>query len=230
MASENQPPYDAAPLLIQFTRSPQAGQVKTRLIPQLGAAGACDLHCELTLWTCRQLLASGLGPVELYVTGDLTHPLFARCQVEGVARVRAQRGDDLGQRMFDALRTGLASHTSVILVGSDCPDIDPAYLRQAVAALDKAAVVLGPATDGGYVLIGARHIHERVFRGIPWGGNQVFRQTVAALAEAGLEWVSLPPLTDIDRPADLPLWEALKHGDAASLPASLRCTVPCTGV
>jgi len=198
-------------LLIQFARAPREGHVKTRLVSHLGSAGACELHRELTLWTCRQLVASALGPVELWVAGDTGDPLFARCCAAGVVRIAAQRGNDLGQRMHDALRDGLSRFRSVILVGSDCPGIDKTYLHKAVTALCQAPVVVGPATDGGYVLIGARSISDVVFTGIPWGGDGVFAATLDALARAGLGWVALPALTDIDRPSDLPVWESLKR-------------------
>lgn len=205
-------------LLIQFTRAPREGHVKTRLIPHLGATGACELHCELTLWTCRQLLASKLGPVELAVDVDAGHPLFDRCLAEGVMRISVQRGADLGARMHDALQQGLSRFEAVILVGSDCPGIDLAYLKQAAAALRDVAVVLGPATDGGYVLIGARRVSESLFSGIPWGGDQVYAKTLEALEKAGLDWAALPTLADIDRPSDISVWEALKH--RRSIPAS----------
>jgi uncharacterized protein len=198
-------------LLIQFTRAPQVGRVKTRMLPHLSAARACELHCAMTLWTCRQLLDSGLGEVELSVAGDTQHALFRRCLAMGVTRVSQQCGADLGQRMYNAVRRGLARYASVILVGSDCPGIDPDYIRQAVAALLPAPVVVGPATDGGYVLLGTRVLCEDLFKDIPWGSDQVYDKTVLALARAGLKWAELPSLTDIDRPADLPLWEALQR-------------------
>jgi uncharacterized protein len=159
-------------------------------------------------------LASRLGPVELHVDGDAGHPLFARLQADGIAGITAQRGTDLGERMYNALRDGLARFASVILVGSDCPGIDPAYLRQATGALRGASVVLGPAADGGYVLIGARRVSPSVFSGIAWGGDKVFGDTVTALETAGLDWAALPVLADIDRPSDLPVWEAAKSGRA----------------
>jgi len=201
----------ATVLLIQFARTPVAGRVKTRMLPHLTAAQACDLHCELTLWTCRQLLNCRLGEVELSVAGDTTHPLFTRCRALGVVRVSQQRGADLGQRMYRALHDGLAEFDRVVLVGSDCPEIDAGYLGQAVAALGTAPLVLGPASDGGYVLIGARKITQEVFRDIPWGSDQVYAQTASALTQAGLPWAQLPILTDIDRPDDLPVWDALQR-------------------
>ncbi len=196
-------------LLIQFARAPVPGSVKTRMMPRLSATDACNLHCELVLWTCRRLLDSGLGAVELSVAGGAAYPLFDRCREMGVARVSEQSGSDLGQRMYRALRGGLVDHKRVILVGSDCPGIDEVYLGQALLSLEHAPVVLGPATDGGYVLIGASRIHEQVFEGIPWGTDQVFARSIAALDAAGLDWQALPELADIDRPQDLAIWESL---------------------
>ncbi len=197
-------------LLVQFSRTPRAGQVKTRMLPRLSPREACELHCELTRWTCRQLLESGLGTVELSVAGDRGHALFDECRALGASRVVRQRGADLGLRMYNALRCGLARYDSVILVGSDCPGIDSAYLREAVAALRTAPLVLGPALDGGYVLIGARTVRREIFEGIPWGSDQVFEKTAAALLRAGLRWKALAPLADIDRPEDLAVWEAIQ--------------------
>lgn len=201
-------------LLIQFTRTPQVGQVKTRLLPVLSAVEACELHSELTLWTCRQLLASGLGEVELSVAGNTQHALFEQCLAAGAARVSQQRGANLGQRMFNAIDNGLAQYDAVILVGSDCPGIDVKYLESAARTLATISVVLGPATDGGYVLIGARDITASVFRDIPWGSAQVYEKTLGALNKAGLTWQALPPLSDIDRPEDLPLWDAIRNAKA----------------
>jgi len=113
--------------------------------------------------------------------------------------------------MYNAMQRGLAQYASVVLVGSDCPGIDPAYLAQAVAALGTAPVVVGPSTDGGYVLLGARAITPDIFQGIPWGTDQVYAKTRVALARAELDWVELPWLTDIDSPEDLPVWEAVKR-------------------
>jgi rSAM/selenodomain-associated transferase 1 len=197
-------------LLIQFAKSPRAGEVKTRMMPYLSAQAACALHHELTLWTCRQLLASGLGDVELAVAGDDKHALFEQCRALGDVAVSQQRGSDLGERMYHAISAGLRRYTAVILVGSDCPAIDAAYLESAVTALESDPVVMGPAVDGGYVLIGARAISPRVFQGITWGSARVYPETTSALAESGLAWATLPTLHDIDTPADLVHWDQIK--------------------
>jgi rSAM/selenodomain-associated transferase 1 len=207
----------AAVLLIQFARAPVPGQVKTRMIPHLTPQQACDLHSELVLRTCRQLLASQLGETELSVAGDVQLPLFQQCRALGIGRISQQQGHDLGQRMFRAIHAGLQAYERVLLVGSDCPAIDRAYLAQALQALERAPVVLGPAMDGGYVLFGATRVSAQWFEGIEWGSSRVFSDTVQKLRESGAEWLALPELADVDRPEDIPAWERLKSGDGCSV-------------
>ena len=115
--------------------------------------------------------------------------------------------------MYAALSAGLDSHARVLLVGSDCPSIDAGYLSAAVNALDTHDVVLGPAVDGGYVLIGARSIARSLFENVDWGTSRVYEQTVARLAAAGLSWTALAALPDVDRPEDLPGWYAMGGGE-----------------
>jgi rSAM/selenodomain-associated transferase 1 len=197
-------------LFIQFAREPVAGAVKTRMLPYLSPAQACELHQELVLWTCGRLLEAALGPVEIAVAGETGHALFQRCGEMGASRISQQQGSDLGERMYHAIAEGLARYRSVVLVGSDCPAIDGDYLRQALAALEDAPLVFGPAEDGGYVLVAARTVSPEVFRDISWGTQRVYNQTCDRLRRAGLVWGELPTLADIDRPADLARWQALR--------------------
>lgn len=195
-------------LIIQFAREPVVGEVKTRLIGQLTARQACDLHCELVRTTCHTLVTAAVADVELAVAGATGDSLFRQCLALGVDRITRQCGRDLGERMYNALVDGLARYERVLLVGSDCPGIDSPYLARALRELDHAPVVLGPAEDGGYVLIGARKIEPAVFRGVKWGTAKVFADTVSRLDRLGLRWRELPVLADIDRPADLARWRA----------------------
>ena len=203
-------PQSGGCLFIQFAREPVVGSVKTRMIPHLSPQQACDLHRELVLWTATTLVGARLGPVEMAVAGEEGDALFEACRGLGVAALVRQRGADLGERMYNALAAGLARFERVVLVGSDCPAIDAAYLGQALAALEGAEVVLGPAADGGYVLIGARRVSPAMFRGIAWGTAVVFAETTRRLDQLRLSRAELTPLVDIDRPADLPAWIALR--------------------
>ena len=112
--------------------------------------------------------------------------------------------------MHNALVDGLARHPKVILVGSDCPAIDRPVLSRAVRWLQQADVVIGPAADGGYYLLGARRVDPGLFRGIDWGSERVLAQTEAQLAQAGYRWRRLETLRDIDRPEDLGHWYSLR--------------------
>lgn len=206
---------ERAPLrLVQFTREPVPGSVKTRMQPAMTSTAACALHCELTLWTLSTLCAYPSGRVELSVAGNRDHPFFAQCRALGDIAVTAQEEGDLGARMYNALAAGLERACKVILVGSDCPALDEAYLTAAETALDTRDVVLGPALDGGYVLIGVRSVRREWFDNIAWGTGTVFDATVAALGRSGTGFAALPPLADIDRPADLELWRSIRAGES----------------
>lgn len=198
--------------LIQFAREPLPGRVKTRMMPHLSPERAADLHCELVRWTTSALISAGLGPVELAVAGNTGHDLFQHCLWLGVEGLSLQRGSDLGERMYNAISNGLGRCDRVILVGSDCPGIDRAYLLQAEAALNDSDLVLGPATDGGYVLIGANLVCPEIFQGIAWGTETVLADTRRSIRAAGMSWAELPPLADIDRPEDLAIWEEVVKG------------------
>lgn len=203
--------------LIQFTREPVPGRVKTRMLPALTPHQACELHCDLTRWTLAALRSVGRGPVELCVAGDPQHPFFRECADTGGVEITRQGGGDLGARMYAALAAGLERSSLVILVGSDCPEIDGAYIEAAAAALADREVVLGPAQDGGYVLIGVRALRREWFEGIAWGTGEVYAATVAALAASGADFAALAPLADIDRPEDLELWRSIRAGAGAGL-------------
>ena len=199
-------------LLIQFAREPLPGLVKTRMLPELSPEQACELHRELVFWTAEVLTFAHLGEVELSVAGNTGSPLFRQCEDLGVKAVRRQVGKDLGERMYNALLQGLERFPKVILVGSDSPQLDRDYLQSAIAALDESEVVLGPAEDGGYVLIGVRQLDKRWFEEVAWGTDTVFADTVARFELTGANWTRLSVLQDIDRPEDLPLWRAIVEG------------------
>ncbi len=201
-------------LIIQFAREPVPGMVKTRMLPELSPEQACELHRELVFWTAKILTAAGVGDIELSVAGNTGSPLFQQCTALGVQAVRRQSGGDLGERMYGALAEGLTRYSKVLLVGSDSPQIDSAYLQGAVNALDDRDVVLGPAEDGGYVLIGVRSADMRWFEDIVWGVETVYEETVRQLELTGANWQSLPVMRDIDRPEDLPLWRDIVRDSA----------------
>ena len=201
-------------LLQQFAREPVPGQVKTRLQTELSPEQACEVHSELVAFTAGRLLASQLGPVELWVAGDRQAPLFLQCREAGVAAVEQQPEGNLGQRMHHALSAGLARAGRVCLVGSDCPFLDRSYLKEAFEQLEQHDLILGPALDGGYVLIGAsRPLPMALFSGVSWGSDRVLEQSLERADRCGLSYALLSVQRDIDRPQDLVFWENLRAGE-----------------
>ena len=204
-------PTRANVLVIIFARAPVAGRVKTRL--QLSAAAALRLHTQLIEKALRTARDARCGPVELHTTAP--HRLFRSLEV----KVRMQRGKDLGERMHAALRSALRRHRRAIVIGADVPALAPADLRQAARLLEGSAdIVLAPAEDGGYALIGARRISLPIFSGVRWGSTEVLQQTLRNITRAGLHYRLLRAVWDVDRPEDLarlksrPLSSAFRRG------------------
>lgn len=188
------------PRLVIFARLPEAGQVKTRLIPALGEAGAAQLYGRLLEHTLAEARTSGLD-IEVWITGG-SPQAFAEAYGNDLAVVEQGHGD-LGERLA---RVDAPS----IVIGSDCPGISAPILRAAAKALDDRAVVIGPATDGGYYLIGFREPVPFLFAEMAWSTPTVFANTLTRLAARGIGPAILPELADIDTPEDLAAWPELQ--------------------
>ncbi|WP_462322853.1 TIGR04282 family arsenosugar biosynthesis glycosyltransferase [Halochromatium sp.] len=200
--------------ILVFAKAPVPGACKTRLIPALGPEGAARLAEALLIDTLDRIATADLAQIELWCAPDISHPLFQALAERHGLSLQTQFGADLGERMLAATAAALASAEPVLLIGTDCPDLDADYLQQALAALARRPAVLGPANDGGYVLLGLRRstapVLPALFAPMPWGSDQVAAMTRERMRAAGLEWTELPTLTDIDRPEDLtsidPAW------------------------
>ncbi len=192
--------------LIQFARWPLAGQVKTRLEPALGRDGALAAHIRLTLTVLERLTASG-HPVAmawdraLVLPPDAAAPILDAMDRFGVSSW-IQQGRDLGERMTSALTEGLMAADIAMVIGSDCPSVDAAYIAQAQRTLQQAEVVFGPSDDGGYVLIGARRTRAAMLEQVEWGSGRALAQSITAVRGAGLSVTTLEPRWDVDEPAD----------------------------
>jgi rSAM/selenodomain-associated transferase 1 len=186
-----------------MARAPVAGQAKTRLVPALGAAGAARLAHWLLDRTMDTALASGLGPVQLCGSPDVTHEAFARWGASPGVTLAAQGDGDLGARMARAFDRTLRSHARALLVGTDAPRLDAAMLREAAQALESHDAVFVPACDGGYALVGLRRPQPMLFDAMPWSTAEVMARTRERLHDHALSHVELAPLHDIDEPADL---------------------------
>jgi len=192
-----------------FTRYPEAGRSKTRLIPALGAEGAADLQrmmTEHTLAGVRELTEKeGVSAQVLFEGGS--EELMQRAFGRGW-NYSAQSEGDLGARMRAAFEDAFGSGAiSVVLIGTDCPGLDAGLMGSAFSDLDTCDLVLGPAADGGYYLIGLKRTVPELFADIPWGTGLVLDRTLQRAEGLGLVVELLKRLEDVDRPEDLPAWE-----------------------
>ena len=189
--------------VIVMAKAPVAGYAKTRLIPALGADGAAQLAQRLLRHAIAQAVAAGIGAVELCCAPDARHAVFAELAGDSRVTLSEQGEGDLGTRMARALQRALLTHERAVLIGTDAPALDARYLRDAADRLADHDAVLGPAVDGGYTLIGLRRFAPTLFEAMPWSTPQVLALTRERLRAAGLRHAELPPLHDIDEPADL---------------------------
>ena len=195
--------------LIVFTRFPEPGESKTRLIPALGPAGAAELHRQMTEHTlqwAKELREHIPLSIEIRYTGRPLEP-FRRWL--GPTFLYSEQGDgDLGQRMLRALQDAFRMKLKkVLLIGTDVPDLSANLAEGALILLSSSDLVLGPADDGGYYLLGLRRVIPQLFQGIPWGTGEVFQKTREAAKAAKLSYALLPSLPDVDRPEDLSVWQ-----------------------
>ena len=205
-------------LLVFFTRYPEAGTTKTRLIPALGPEGAAEFQRQMTEH-CLEIAPPVRPEVDIQVQymgadrGEMVAWL-------GPIPLYAPQGEgDLGERMARAFEMGFEqAYGKVIIVGTDCPALDSAVTTEAFAALDDHDMVIGPAADGGYYLIGltmhtAPEDLDTLFMDMAWGTDSVLGTTRTRAAEANLKVAELRTLGDVDYPEDLPRWGAAQSGN-----------------
>lgn len=183
------------PRLVLFTRYPEPGKAKTRLIPILGPEGAATLHRRLTERTVAAMRATGL-PMEIRTTGAATAAFLD--WLGGDLNAADQGEGDLGVRLARA-----ATRAPVILLGADTPTLTAAHLDALAAALASNPAALGPAEDGGYWALGLAASMPFLFEDMPWSTDRVCAITLARLTERGHRAAILDTLSDLDRPEDL---------------------------
>jgi uncharacterized protein len=212
------------PVLV-FAKAPDPGAVKTRLVPALGEGGAAVLAARFARRTLDTATRAAVGPVVLLCAPDTAHPFFEVCRRRHPVALAPQGEGDLGARMHRAFAETLATSTGAILVGTDTPDLNADDLVEAAEALRGGVdVVLGPAEDGGYWLIGLGTPVPALFEAMPWSTDAVLRATRERIAALGLQRHELAVRADIDRPADL-AW-LLARDDLAPLAADLVARRP----
>lgn len=194
--------------LIVFTRSPEPGRTKTRMIPALGERGAADLQRDMALHALSSVSAS---LQEREMTVELHYAAGSESRMREVFGAEwtyvAQADGDLGERMRRAINRAFCRGAgSVVVMGTDCPQITADVLGRAFEATKKVDVVFNPATDGGYVLVGMRRPVPEIFEGIGWGAEGVLRESLDAAERAGLKVKLLDRLNDVDVAGDLAIW------------------------
>lgn len=196
-------------------KAPVPGRVKTRLCPPFSSEQAAGLAAALLSDTAATALATGYETV-CVATGD---GAVLRTVLPGGVPMLAQRGEGLARRLANAQADLFAGgYSRVLLVGGDCPTLDAPYLAAAVAALDDVDVVLGPAWDGGYTVIGSNRPCRALFEGVPMSTSRTAAATVARCEAAGLSLRLLPTRRDLDVVADLRA--AVAGGELAAAPAT----------
>lgn len=216
-------------VLIVFAKSPAPERSKTRLIPALGAEGAAALH--------RRMVHHTLAWVRQWTRPERTQAIVAFTGCSPVAMsaefgadlvYREQGNGDLGDRLDRHTRRAFDEGTRrVVVVGTDCPDLSGDMADRAFALLHEHDVVLGPAEDGGYYLIGLTAPRSSLFTGISWGTDQVLRQTLEIARRHALSIALLPTLSDVDRPSDLPVWERAVQGTSPTVgPPKISIIIP----
>lgn len=195
-----------------MAKAPVPGLAKTRLAPLLGDAGAARAQRSFILRTLSTVASAALGPVTLWCAPHRGYRLFELLQQRRGVDVRDQPVGQLGQRMAAAMQAHFRQRPDMpwIVVGTDCPVLTPQHLQAMADALQTHHAVLLPAEDGGYVALGLVRALPAVFDGVAWSTPQVAAQTRQRLQHSGVRWTELPPLWDVDEPADWQRWAG--HG------------------
>lgn len=188
-----------------FAKAPVPGEVKTRLIPALGAAGAARLAHKMLLTTVAEAEAAGLSIPELCAAPAPDDPCWQSYLPAAAIRLADQGRGDLGQRLARAARRVTEAGENVLLIGTDCPGLDRQKLREAALALETSDATIHPTMDGGYALLGLRRYDPSLFEGIAWSGPTVASDTVGRIERLGWSLAVGSTLRDIDEPGDLDL-------------------------
>ena len=195
--------------LIIFTRYPEVGKTKTRLIPAIGAEKAANLQrqmTELTLKKTEELKLKLDLNVYIYFAGGNQSLMKKWLGKDWLFKTQSQ--GDLGKKMYSAFTDSFAQgDKQSILIGIDCPSLSIEILATAFEAIKNHDLLIGKAEDGGYYLIGLNQLRYELFKNISWGTSQVFAETMTIAEKLNLSIYHLPILRDIDRPEDLQFYQ-----------------------
>jgi len=206
--------------IIVMARCPEAGKAKTRLIPALGPDGAAKLHSCLvtqTLKTVSEFSDCHRCEIEVRFTGGAKDEMQRRFGDH--LQYTPQQGETLGDRMSSAISSAFANGCRrVVVIGTDCPQLQVHHLEEAFSSLHHTDVTIGPARDGGYYLIGMREYDPVLFQDVNWGSETVLRETLQKIRQIDRTKTLLPQLSDVDFPEDLVFCRQLPEEFAPVLP------------
>ena len=196
--------------LLLLSKAPEPGKVKTRLAPQLGMDAAASLYGKLVHDCLTMCVSAQLCPVDIWCSPTPDHHFFQHCSKRYSTNLHQQAEGDIGLRMSRAILSALQHAEHVVLIGADCPTLTAGDLDAAFHALQEGSdVVLGPAEDGGYYLIGMSRHHPTLFEDISWSTHKVLEATEMRLRQLGLRWHSLPVHRDIDTAEDYAVYMSM---------------------
>ena len=196
--------------ILIFSKTPKPGTVKTRLISSIGENRATELYCELIKKTISVVLDSGKPVIQIWSTPDITDPFICSIAEKAGAEIRLQYGENLGERMFNAVQDVYANFKEVIVIGCDCPVLSVIDLVTTVKKLRSGMdYVIGPSDDGGYYLLGCKQPYKELFTDIKWGGDKVLSTTLCKINKLHLRYALLEEKWDLDTAEDMFRYEAL---------------------
>ncbi len=186
-------------ILIIFAKNPVKGNVKTRLAATVGAEKAFEVYKELLAYTKATAQNTAADKIVYYSDKVELHDIWDERFLKAV-----QQGADLGERMTHAFQCMFQQgYTKAVIIGTDCPSLDGRIIADAYKQLDTNDIVIGPAFDGGYYLLGMKKLYTKLFEGKKWGTQFVFEKTIATCTHLNLRYIVLPVLHDIDEEKDL---------------------------
>lgn len=184
--------------LLCFCKHPTAGLVKSRLAKSIGEKQAAEIYKSLLSHTLRNAKRTKLEVI-LYCHPDTQHPILQNLANQHELNLYAQSDGDLGNKMQDAINKHLNNNSNVVLIGTDCPHLDPEYILQAFSQLNSGKdIVLGPTEDGGYALIGMKRLYPEIFNKINWSTDTVLRETKTRCRKLNLNYFCLDTVRDLD--------------------------------
>lgn len=186
--------------LIIFIRNPVPGKVKTRLAKTIGEENALKVYKKLLAHTHHCIKDLACDKFIFYADG-----ITINDQWPNELYIKEQQADgNLGEKMADAFNKVFSrDYSKALIIGSDCYDLTPNIIEQAFLALDEKDIVLGPALDGGYYLLGQKKLHPSLFKIKEWSTSAVLQQTITACTNAGLSYEQLQMLSDVDEEKDI---------------------------